>query len=282
MNIKALAQLAGAASLLAVTGSANANFIPYDAWQLDTTNSAIGTSVTTDIGHLNLAGGFATVEQEVNGGGTPFVGARFSEAGGLFSITYTPENVAGLGDFGAPASLDNGLNLELRFSGLSGTVASYNAGTGEIEYIFTPGSGTVGLYGDFGGAEQLLASFSLISPSGGDLGDFNGAAGQTQGQSTITALVTSSISELFRDSMGDALDTLIADNGLFASVVTTNKISSPFTFSGPCSFDAGALCASGQITSDGSFDLLQVPAPGALALLGLGLVALGSWKRKHS
>ncbi|MCP4993414.1 MAG: PEP-CTERM sorting domain-containing protein [Gammaproteobacteria bacterium] len=283
---KTLKTIACAATLMALASPASA-LVAVDGWQLDTTNGTnVGATLTTNIGHMNLSGGIATVEQEVNAGFTPFVGAEFWEYGVVHSITYTEENMVGLGDSGSPEVFDNGggglLRLELRFSGLTGEVTSYNAGTGEIEYKFDAGVGTIGLYGsqdDFG-TEDLLASFSLLDPSGGDLSNFNGIGDQSQGQSTISSLVLDSITDLFRDSAGVSFDDMIDEADLYALVVTTNKISDPgFAPMGPCTNDATKMCVVGDVTSDGSFDLL-VPEPSILVLMGMGLLGMGGFARK--
>ncbi|MCP4126703.1 MAG: PEP-CTERM sorting domain-containing protein, partial [Gammaproteobacteria bacterium] len=261
--------------------------VAVDGWQLDTTNGTnVGATLTSNIGHLNLSGGSATVQQEINAGFTPFVGAEFAAYGSIHSITYTPENAVGLGDSGSPDLFDNGgggmLRLGLRFSGLTGEVTSYNAGTGEIEYKFDAGVGTIGLYGsqDDWGTEDLLAGFSLIDPSGGDLQDFGGIGSQSQGQSTLSALVLDSITDLFRNSAGESFDDMIDEADLFALVVTTNKISDPgFAPIGPCSNDANKMCVAGEVTSEGSFDIL-VPEPSILVLMGMGLLGMGGFARK--
>jgi hypothetical protein len=274
----------GALSLVAMAGAANADLIPIDAWQIDTANSTIGASLSTDIGHLNLSGGTATVEQEVNGSGNPFAGATFSEYGIIYSISYTHENSTGLGDSGAPGLFDSGLSLSLQFTGLSGTVASFDNTTGAIEYAFTPGAGSVNLVGEIGGSSEVLATFDVVSPSGGDLNNFFSIGNQTQGQSTISAVALTAVSDLFRFDDGTSMDDLIALQQIFGLVVTTNKISTEFKPSGACSFDAGAFCVSGVVTSDGSFDLLrEVPVPGVLPLLGIGLFGLGfAFRTKES
>lgn len=271
------------AALLAGAPFANA-LVALDSWQLDTGNSSIGPSLTTDIGHLGVQGGQATVLQEIGADLLPFVGARFTEFGNIFSVNYIPDNVEGLGDFGIPSDFDGGLDLEIRFSGLSGQVTSFDALTGAIEFSFDPGVGTIGLYGSFDGfaTDDLLMSFQMAGPSGGDLSDFYGPAGSTQGQSTITTLLTGGIADLLRDEDGESQDARIAEGDVFGLLITTNTIVGGFAPTGPCPFDEAALCASGNVTSDGSFDLLRVPEPMPIALLGVGLVMLSLVRRRKA
>jgi hypothetical protein len=101
MNLKNTLRAVSAAAVMAlVSVPASAAYVVLDGWQLVTP-----TTTTTQIGRMNLASGSATVEQEVNGSGQAFVGARFSESGAIYSISYTKENVVGAGDIGGPQNL---------------------------------------------------------------------------------------------------------------------------------------------------------------------------------
>ncbi|XSG84312.1 MAG: hypothetical protein ACPW60_11305 [Methylohalobius sp. ZOD2] len=270
MNKSTLGAIVGLS--LGLTGqSANALTI-LDAWQLH----ALGSS-NTNIGELSLSGGLASVEQEVDGSGNPFAGARFTEFGEIFSISFVSENCAGACDSGFPQNFSptsNGPNLGLRFrfEDLAGTINSFNAGTGEISFIFDAGVGDVFLEGtdDNGGSWQELATFDIADPSGGSLSNFFGPAG-TNGDTTLTTLALTSINGLFRDSLGNFLDSFIDNGTLFFLARTNNEISTPAGEVVACSFDAEADCRTVDVGSNGSANL-AVPEPGSLALLSGGLL----------
>lgn len=278
MKLKSYAY-AMAAGVMAF-GAASSQAVTLDNWQLDTTSAGLG-STTTNIGHLNLSGGNASVQQQVDGSGNAFVGAKFEELGGIYSISYTKENCVGACDSGFPLSLNNSLGLQIVFSGLSGVVTSYDSTTGAISYQFTPGVGTATLEGCTALCPTFthLADLDLIQGAGSLNAFFNLTT--TTGASVIDALILNNTANLFRDSTGASLDSAIADGKLFLSLSTTNKISQAGSTPAPCSFDASVNCSTVQVQSDGSADL-SIPEPGVIALMGIGLLGMGLAKRRKA
>ena len=262
--------------------SASAQAVIVDGWQLNTTLSTLAPpSNTTNIGHLNLSGGNATVNQEVNGiSMMPFVGAGFREFGEIFSITYTAENCVGACDSGVPVLLSGApaFALQLKFTDLAGVVTGFNPITGALTYRFTPGVGTVVLGGTTtsGSPFTNLANLQMGAPSGGGLNSFLSSI-QSNGQSTITAKILAAgyTTGLLKDSLGVNFDPTL----LLADIETTNKISSAATLAATCTFDLSKMCVSIGIRSDGSLDL-TVPEPGMLALLGIAMAGLGFVARR--
>ncbi len=285
MKIKSVLRTVAAAAVMATASlSASAGFVVLDGWQLITPAIPFGVASTTGIGRLNLISGTATVQQEVNGLGNAFVGAKFTESGVQFSVTYTPENVVGAGDSGSPSFL--GDFLTITFGPVSGHVTALNPGGG-FKYSFDSGSFSIsGLGGPYAGG--------TVVGIGGNFGS-TAVIGGINGDSTLLGAI---LGGAFKSLGGgfDILDKtialggvslqsdLLAGNVLFEAV-TNNNVTG---VSGPvaCAFTtavAGDFCINASVGSGGDAFLVRVvPEPGSIALMGLGLLGLGAVRRRKA
>lgn len=244
--------------------------IVYDGWQL---NDGAGY-LSTNIGHLNLSGGMATVTQQLIGGQV-VAGSTFSESGTIYSTSYTVENSPGPTDFGLPQNYTGNLAVQLLFPTLTGVVTSVNP-SGFVTYAYnvpnTPVSMQVST--NNGSTWNTVANLNVTWPSGGGIEPYLGgglANGTTDMLLTFDPVGYQS--NLLNDSSGTSLDPLVNAVGgsqLQLFVHTQNTVPT-----GAETIINGGADVQFTVNSDGSANLQRVPEPASIFLTGIGLLGLG-------
>lgn len=270
-KLAAVATLVGSAAIMSAPVQAEI----LDAWQLNLP----GYAGVSNIGHLVVSGGETTVTQQLNAAGEIEVGSKFTNFGGLYSITYTPESCVGGCDSGVPSVLP--VVIEYNFSGLTGTVTGYDSTTGAVEYVFDAGVGVAEL--TMHGDSNVLATFTPVDPSGGSLGNFHGGVNTSGTSNLLFALTSVSDDSLFQDKDGEN----VLPGNVFFAIDTTNQIFDPASAPAACdTFGVGGFCSQLVVTQQGKIDALrsssEIPEPATLALLALGILGMGTVARRKN
>jgi hypothetical protein len=265
--------------LFIAAGSANATSV-LNAWNMNLSllngQSADGVTISgaadaTDIDHIHVAG-LATVTQTVVGGVA--LGNPFTESGFLQMETYRKEGAS------LSTNLPGGnVAVYLDYSNLAGTL------NGDGSITFDPTKGSIGLYAtndgilDPTGNDFQIATYNMLSPSGGSGLDFYGGTAANSTVDVTLQLASIFNADFFTDSNGNPLDMAL-------NLHLTNVDSLLDPNFDPNPDNSGVINGDGfsiiHVQNAGQYNVSAVPEPNTLMLLGLGLIGIAGIARKKA
>jgi len=262
MKFKKLLSALAVSSLFAA-GTASATPFVIDVNQFDTTPMPGTDGKTAPVARLALNWLATSVYTDTNGSGSINFGDAVSDSG-AGSVGYLDAGNNVIGGFENNEGSGGSHQLLFSYSNLLGTVV-FNDGAGGIGAIY--GSGTISLFndnnvdGDHTDAGEGEVMKLGVFGSTGTIGNF----------SLFAKVLSADANTFFFNGVTDINALLLNIN------VTTNFNNSPLV---PTSLGGAPQQWTRTTTLNGN-TLFDVPEPGVIALLGLGLFGLGVARRNN-